>query len=97
MGEGPEIDVVVGLEEGDIREVSSLYYRLQLNRNSPSRLEWWEALTEELCRTFNLRIAVLDGGLVGPEEFLAVVRRAQAWRFFADQFGWPGPAEDDAG
>jgi hypothetical protein len=64
-----------------------------LTRETPVRLERWEAFIQELCDVFTLRISVSDTESVAPEEFLAVVRRTDNWHCFAEQFGWSEPTE----
>jgi hypothetical protein len=82
----PEIVISTGTEAN---EVTSLYCRFQLNRNAPLRAEQWEAFMQELCERFDLRISVSDIESVGPEEFMAVLRRDESWCYFARHFGWP--------
>ncbi len=90
LGHRAEIDVSASAQDG---EVTSLYCRFQLNRESPLRLERWEAFRQELCAVFSLRIGVSDSESVGSEEFLTIVRQTDNWRYFAEQFGWPQPFE----
>jgi hypothetical protein len=92
LGQRAEIEISVGAERG---EVTCFYCRFLLTRDTPVRLERWEALVSDLCGAFGLRIGVADGQAVDPEEFLAMVRRAGNWRYFAEHFGWVSPAEDD--
>lgn len=89
LGRRAEIEVSAGAEAG---EVNCLYCRFLLTRNTPLRLERWEALVRELCEAFGLRIGVADGESVDPEEFLTVLRSTDNWRCFAAQFGWANPA-----
>jgi hypothetical protein len=88
LGRRAEIDVSASAQGG---EVTTLYCRFLLTRDTPHRLERWEAFAQELCRRFSLRISLSDTEAVGPEEFLAAVRRTDNWHFFADQFGWSEP------
>jgi hypothetical protein len=88
LGLRAEIDVTACVEGGEDDEISSLYCRFLLARDTPVKLERWELFMQELCGTFGLRIGVTDGEFVGPEEFLAVVRDTDTWRCFANQFGW---------
>lgn len=90
FGRRPEIVVSSGTVNG---EVTSLYCRFQLNRESPFRLERWEAFMHDFCGEFNLRISVSDTESVGPGEFVSVVRRSDNWRCFADQLGWSAAEE----
>jgi hypothetical protein len=89
LGRRAEIDVSASAEGG---EVTCLYCRFLLTSETPNRLERWEAFIQELCGRFALRISVTDTESVGPEEFLAVIRRTNNWRLFADQFGWSEPS-----
>jgi hypothetical protein len=90
LGRRTEIDVSASVEDS---EITSLYCRFLLNRETPLRLERWEAFMQELCATFALRIALTDAESVGPDEFLTVVRGTANWRYFADQLGWSEPSE----
>lgn len=90
LGWRAEIDVSASMEGS---EVTSLYCRFLLNRETPLRMVSWKAFIEELCSAFALRIGVSDEESVGPEEFLTVVRRTDNWRYFADQLGWFEPPE----
>jgi hypothetical protein len=85
LGRRAEIELIAGAA---CREVNCLYCRFLLTRDAPLRLEWWEALVRGLCEAFGLRIVAADGGAVGHDEFLAVLRRADNWRLFAGRFGW---------
>lgn len=84
-GRRAEIDVHTAVNDG---EVTNLYCRFLLTRETPMRLERWEAFMQELCTAFPLRIAVSDNEYVGADGFLAVVRRGDNFRYFANQFGW---------
>ena len=81
LGRRAEIDVSASAEGS---EVTSLYCRFLLNRETPLRLECWDAFMRELCGTFALRISVSDSESVEPEEFLTVVRGTDNWRCFAE-------------
>jgi hypothetical protein len=85
-----EIVISTGTEAD---EVTSLYCRFQLNRDALLRAERWEAFMQELCEKFDLRIGVSDTESVGPEEFMAVLRRDESWCYFARHFGWPEASE----
>lgn len=87
LGRRAEVEVSAGAEDG---EVNCLYCRFLLTRDAPLRLERWEALVQGMCGAFGLRFGVADGETVGPEEFLPILRRCDAWRLFAGQFGWGG-------
>jgi hypothetical protein len=93
-GQRPEIEISAHTESG---EVASVYCRFLLTRDTPLRLERWEALFRELCGAFGLRIGIADGELVGPEEFLRIVHRMDNWRYFADHFGWASHGNDEPG
>src|SRR5262249_54094977 len=90
FGPRAEIDVSASAQDG---EVTSLHCRFQLNRETPFRLERWEAFIQELCAVFSLRISVSDTQSVGPDKFLTVVRQTDNWRYFRDQYGWSEPSE----
>jgi hypothetical protein len=94
LGQRPEIDISAEAERG---EVASLYCRFLLTRDTPSRLERWEALFRDLCGAFRLRIGLADGELAVPEESLTIVRHLDNWRCFADHFGWENDGNDDLG
>jgi hypothetical protein len=91
FGPQAEIDVTACAEGGEHEEVTSLYCRFRIIRDTPVRLERWEMFMLELCGTFGLRIGVADGDFVGAEEFLDVVKDTNTWQCFADQFGWAAP------
>jgi hypothetical protein len=90
LGRRAEVEVTAAAEGG---EVTSLYCRFLLTRDTPVRLERWEAFVQELGSTFGLRIGISDSEAVRPEEFVRVVRRAGNWRYFAEQFGWLSSSE----
>lgn len=90
LGQRAEVEVSIAAEDG---EVTSLYCRFLLTRDTPARLERWKALVQTLGHAFGLRIGISDTEAVDPEEFLRVVGRAENWRHFAEQFGWVSPSE----
>jgi hypothetical protein len=75
-------------------EVSCLYCRFALCRDTPCRLERWEWFMQDLCGAFGLAIAVADAEAVGPECFLGILQQADNWRYFAEHFGWDEPSHE---
>jgi hypothetical protein len=91
VGTRHEIEVFVSPHA---EEVSSLYCRFALARDTPVRLEQWELFVQELCGAFGLRIAVRDAEAVGPERFIEVLQQDDHWRDFAAQLGWKHFAQE---
>jgi hypothetical protein len=83
-----EIEVSVGDEAG---EVTDLYCRFTLPRDTPPPLSEWAEFVSQLCKRFHLRLGADGIAPCGEAEFMAAVKDNFNYRDFAASFSRDRP------
>ena len=80
-----EIDISFSEEDG---ELTSVYCRFTLSRDTPTDLPKWAAFAVAMCQRFQLRLGAAGSMPCSEKEFLTAVRANRFWQGFASSCGW---------
>lgn len=87
-----DIEASLGIESGELAEV---VLTLELNRESPSRLDVWKTLVRGLSKIWGLSIYASDlGRTVEIDQFDRILAKTPAWVAFSSKFNWSEPGAE---
>jgi hypothetical protein len=81
------VEAFLAIKEAELADVILTF---TLTRDSPAQWERWQALVDQLCTGWSLRLYdPKRDSLVNAGDLLPILADTQAWKNFERQFNWP--------